>query len=224
MARAYQAGGAAALSVLTDERYFGGSLDDLREARAVCDLPVLRKDFLVDARQVREAGLAGADAILLIAACLDDAELVVLRDAARDWDLEILVEVHDDLELERVLAIGGFPLIGINNRNLKTFEVDLTTTERLCRKMAEMAEMADMADGPDAGIAEARPAGSKTGERPLVVSESGIRTSDDLARVGSWGCKAVLVGESLLVQPDLEQAVRVLLDRAADRDSSGRAG
>ncbi len=188
MARSYAAGGAAALSVLTDERYFGGSLDHLRAARAACDLPLLRKDFIVDERQIPEAKEAGADAILLIAACLDDSRLVALRDLAASWDLEVLLEVHDDAELERALA-SGFPLVGINNRDLKTFKVDLATTERLCRRVAAL----------------------EPGKRPLVVSESGIATPEDVVRVRSCGCSAVLVGESLLVKTDLERAARALL-------------
>jgi indole-3-glycerol phosphate synthase len=188
MARAYEAGGASALSVLTDEKYFGGTLTDLTAARAACDLPALRKDFIVDARQLPEAKLAGADAVLLIAACLSDAELADLQAKARTWDLEVLLEVHDEAELERALTVG-FPLVGVNNRNLATFEVDLATTERLAKRLGDLP-----AD-----------------RRPLLVSESGIATPDDIRRVAACGCQAVLVGESLLIQNDLAEAARKLL-------------
>ncbi len=189
MAQAYAAGGAAALSVLTDDKYFGGALADLTAARAACNLPALRKDFIVDARQLPEAKQAGADAVLLIAACLTDAELADLRAKAKAWDLEVLLEVHDEAELARALALG-FPLIGVNNRNLATFTVDLATTERL------------------AGHIGSLPAD----RRPLLVSESGIATPADIRRVAAAGCRAVLVGESLLIQDDLAEAARNLLD------------
>ena len=188
MAQAYEAGGAAALSVLTDQKYFGGSLADLGEARGACSLPVLRKDFIVDERQVPEAKLAGADAILLIAACLDDGELRHLRDMAERWDLEVLVEVHDETELARVLALD-FPLVGINNRDLKTFKVDLATTERLAAMLAPQHRQPDR----------------------ILVSESGIASAKDLRRLAACGCGAVLVGESLLGQEDLAAAARALL-------------
>ncbi|MBM3270690.1 MAG: indole-3-glycerol phosphate synthase TrpC [Candidatus Sericytochromatia bacterium] len=188
MARAYELGGAAALSVLTDERYFGGSLDDLTAARAACALPALRKDFIVDPRQVAEARQAGADAVLLIAACLSDADLAELRAEAERHDLEVLLEVHDEAEMDRALALG-FPLIGINNRDLRSFTVDLATTERLAARLGSLP-------------------GSR---RPLLVSESGIASGEDLRRVAAAGCQAVLVGEGLLRQADLAEAVRKLL-------------
>jgi indole-3-glycerol phosphate synthase len=193
MARAYEAGGAAALSVLTDKTFFGGSLAHLEEARGACTLPVLRKDFIIDERQVAEAKLAGADAILLIAACLDDDLLHRLRDEAARWDLEVLVEVHDEGELARVLALD-FPLIGVNNRDLKTFKVDLGTTERLAAGLAR--------SGPDRH------------PHRILVSESGISSPADIRRLLESGCGAALVGEALLIQEDLTSATRTLLGAA----------
>lgn len=193
MARAYQRGGAAALSVLTDATDFGGSLAHLAQVREASSLPILRKDFIVDVRQLAEAKRAGADAVLLIAACLDDPELQSLLAAARNWDLEALVEVHDEADLDRVLAHGA-DLVGINNRNLDTFEVDLGTTLRLCRRLALVR--------PD--------------RAPLIVSESGIKGPGDVVRLAEAGCTAILVGEGLLIQPDLEAAVRRLLAPPAE--------
>lgn len=185
MAVAYAAGGACALSVLTDAHYFGGDLRHLRAAREACDLPILRKDFVVDRRQVAEAKRAGADAVLLIAAVLTDAEIVSLTDEAARWDLEVLLEVHDEAEVRRALALGA-PMVGINNRDLRDFEVSLETTARLM-------------------------AGIPAATRPLVVSESGIKTPHDVARLAAWGCAGMLVGEALLVLPNLTLAARELL-------------
>jgi indole-3-glycerol phosphate synthase len=171
---AYERGGAVAVSVLTEGPNFGGALEDLRGARAACDLPLLRKDFIVDDYQLHEARAAGADAVLLIVAALEDAELASLHGSARAIGLEVLVEVHDRDELRRALAVGA-EIIGINNRDLRDFSVDVERTVRL------------MADVPE-GIA--------------VVSESGIAIGAQLARLGALGVSAVLVGESLMRASD----------------------
>lgn len=186
MARAYEAGGAAALSVLTDGPYFGGSLSDLQAARAEVALPVLRKDFLIDPRQVHEARAAGADAVLLIAAALDDDALRRMAATCCEVGVEYLLEVHTAEEMDRALALGA-PLVGINNRDLKTFQLDLQVTR-------ELAQRAKNAERP-----------------PFLVSESGIYTSDDRRLLESWGIGAMLVGESLLRKPDLREAVQHLL-------------
>jgi indole-3-glycerol phosphate synthase len=186
MARAYQRGGAAALSVLTDETFFGGALSDLQAAREACDLPILRKDFILDEAQLPQARAYGADAVLLIAAALDDATLASLMKACTRWDLEFLLEVHDMAELERALTLGA-PLIGVNNRDLKTFKVDLEATRQVAERLRGLSAP------------------------PLLVSESGIATAEDRRKLESWGVQAMLVGESLLTQPDLEQAVKALL-------------
>lgn len=186
MARAYQAGGAAALSVLTDETFFGGSLDDMRAAREACDLPILRKDFIIDEAQLPQARAYGADAVLLIAAALDDATLSSLMKACARWDLEFLLEVHDLAELERALALGA-PLIGVNNRDLATFTVDLDATRQVVSRIRELPEA------------------------PTLVSESGIATAADRRTLEDWGVQAMLVGESLLRQPDLMRAAQALL-------------
>ncbi len=166
----YEEAGAAAVSVLTEERYFRGSLEDLRRARAACGLPLLRKDFIVDPYQVWEAAAAGADCVLLIAAALPGAELERLAAAVGEAGLDCLVEVHDRRELERALAAGA-PLVGINNRDLKTFAVRLETT----------IELAPLVPG---GV--------------TVVGESGIRGADDVRRLAAAGVDAVLVGELLV--------------------------
>ena len=167
---AYQEAGAAALSVLTDGEYFGGSLADLGQARAACQLPVLRKDFVLDPVQVYEARAAGADAVLLIARILDDAQLAELLQTARDAGLDALVEVHDEGELSRALA-GGAALVGVNNRDLATFQTDLGISTRLAPHV---------------------PAGR------TLVAESGIRTSADVERLAEAGVDAILVGEALM--------------------------
>ena len=184
IARSYEAGGAAAISVLTDEKYFQGNLEDMREARRSVDLPVLRKDFTLDAAQIYEARAAGADCVLLIVKMLSESELAELLTQAGNVGLDALVEVHNQRELDCAL-IAGAELVGINNRDLTTFEVDLETTLRLAGQI------------PD-GV--------------TVVSESGIRTSEDVARLRDAGVHAVLVGESLMRQADVEQAVRELMD------------
>jgi indole-3-glycerol phosphate synthase len=183
-ARAYQAGGAACLSVLTDAPYFQGREDYLVAARAACDLPVIRKDFMVDPWQCAEAREMGADAILIIVAALDDVAMAEVEDAAVAEGLDVLVEVHDEDEMTRALTQLKSKLIGVNNRNLKTFEVDLSTTERL----ATMA--------PD---------------DVLLVCESGISSHRDCERMAASGVRAFLVGESLMRQDDVEMATRKLL-------------
>jgi indole-3-glycerol phosphate synthase len=189
---AYASGGASALSVLTEQPNFGGSLEDLRAARARCTLPLLRKDFIVDDYQLLEARLAGADAVLLIVAALADAELAALHERARELGLDVLVEVHDRAELERALAIGA-ELIGVNNRDLRDFSVDVTRTHALRGAVP-------------AGVA--------------VVSESGIRSAAQLRELASQGVDGVLVGESLMRAADPAQALRELL---AYEDLSGGA-
>ncbi len=182
LARAYAAGGAACLSVLTDVEFFGGSPADLAAARAATDLPVLRKDFTVSALDVADARLMGADAILLIAAALSDAELGELAARAAGLGLAVLHEVHDEAELDRVLAVGA-TVVGVNQRDLFSFEVD---TGRAVR------------------VAAAMPAGV------VKVAESGIRGPEDAARLAGAGFDAVLVGESLVRSPDPAAAVAAL--------------
>jgi indole-3-glycerol phosphate synthase len=180
--RGYERGGAAALSNLTDGPHFGGSLDDLREARSASDLPILRKDFTIDSYQLYEAAAAGADAVLLVVAALEREELELLYTEARGLDLDCLVEVHDGRELEAALELEA-DVIGINNRDLSDFSVDLARTYELL---------------PDV------PAGK------TVVSESGIGTREQVEELEGIGVDAVLIGEALMRAADPEQACREL--------------
>ena len=174
IAQTYAEYGAACLSVLTDQQFFQGSIDFLKQARASCSLPVLRKDFMIDAYQVYESRVMGADCILLIAACLDDAQMKVMEVLAMSLDMAVLVEVHDEAELERALKLRT-PLIGINNRNLNTFEVSLDTTLDLVGKIP-----ADR----------------------LLVTESGIATLEDVQRMRDAKVNAFLVGEAFMRADD----------------------
>ena len=186
--RAYERGGAAALSILTEPLHFGGSLDDLRAARAATHLPVLRKDFIVDPYQLYEAAAAGADAVLLIVAALKPRRLAELHEEARALDLDVLVEVHDDDELERALEVDA-AIIGINNRDLTDFTVDVQRTYELLTDI---------------------PAGK------TVVSESGIGTRDQMDELERVGVDAVLVGEALMRADDVEAACRTLTGQSDD--------
>ena len=182
-ARQYETGGAACLSVLTDAPYFQGHEDYLIAARAACSLPVLRKDFMVDPWQVAEARAIGADAILIIVAALDDAQMAEIEAAAIERGMDVLVEVHNEAEMTRAATLNT-PLIGVNNRDLKRFVTDLATTERLV------------------GLAP---------EGTLLVSESGINAHADLLRLAKCGVRTFLVGESLMRQTDVAAATQVLL-------------
>jgi indole-3-glycerol phosphate synthase len=181
-ARAYEAGGASCLSVLTDEEFFGGSVADLQAARGAVALPVIRKDFTVDPRDVADARLMGADAVLLIAAALDPFELVELHELTTELGLDALVEVHDEPELEEAMNAGA-SLIGVNQRDLVTFEVDHQRAERMAKEI------------PD-GV--------------VKVAESGVRDADDARRLAAAGYDAILVGETLVTSGDPAAAVRDL--------------
>lgn len=184
-ARDYQAGGAACLSVLTDAPYFQGHEEYLIAARAACDLPVLRKDFMVDPWQCLEARSIGADAILIIVAALEDSAMIEIETTAREHDMDILVEVHNEAELERAATHLKSRLIGVNNRDLKTFSTSLATTERLAPLAPEGA---------------------------LLVGESGIATHADCERLAKSGVRTFLVGESLMRADDVAAATRALLE------------
>ena len=189
IAKAYAAGGASCLSVLTDKQFFQGGFDVLVQVRETVDLPLLCKEFVLSPYQLFQARAAGADAVLLIAAILTDQDLRYLNKVAQSLGLDVLVEVHDAKELERVLAIGGFSLIGINNRDLATFDTDLATTELLVNQFRDRLHL----------------------DTTVLVSESGLITRSDLDRVQAAGAEAVLVGEALMRQEDVEQALHSLV-------------
>jgi indole-3-glycerol phosphate synthase len=189
IARGYAAGGASCLSVLTDKAFFQGGFEVLVQVREAVDLPLLCKDFILSPYQLYQARAAGADAALLIAAILPDSDLAYLLKVARSLALAVLVEVHDAEEMERVLALQGVELIGINNRDLSTFAVDLATTEQLMQRFG-------------AGVRE---------RGALLVSESGLFTRGDLDRAVEAGADAVLVGEALMRQSDVTSALETLI-------------
>ena len=197
IAKEYEAAGASCLSVLTDEKFFQGALDHLRQIRAAVKLPLLRKDFMIDERQILEAIEWGADAILLIVAILDDVRLKRFHAMAAEAGLAALVEVHDETELARAMKIGA-SLIGVNNRNLKDFKVDLATTERLAAKLKSGTGFQPVSDRQDACPT-------------LLVAESGIHTRADVERLKKCGAKAILVGESLMRGGDIKSKVRELI-------------
>jgi indole-3-glycerol phosphate synthase len=189
IAQAYQAAGADALSVLTDEKYFQGKLEYIHQIRDAVKLPVLRKDFIIDPYQVYESRAAGADAILLIAECLETSEMIDLQILATELNMTVLIEVHDLDNLMRVRdQVIGFPhrsysLLGINNRDLRTFKTDLGTTLRMCELVAD---------------------------RQVLVSESGINSNDDIRKLEQAGVRAVLVGESLMRSDDIGAKIKDL--------------
>jgi indole-3-glycerol phosphate synthase len=193
IAKAYEAGGATCMSVLTDTPYFQGKDADLVAARSAVSLPSIRKDFMLDTYQVTEARALGADCILLIMAALEDAQAAELAAAAHDWGMDVLVEVHNGEELDRALDVDS-DLVGINNRNLKTLKVDLATTEELAPRVP-----ADR----------------------VVVCESGLFTPDDLVRMTGVGARCFLIGESLMRQDDIAGAVRDLLAPGETNFSAG---
>lgn len=186
LARDYAAGGAACLSVLTDGPYFQGDTADLTAARAACALPVLRKDFMVDPWQIFESRAMGADCVLLILACLPDDEAREMEEIARGLGMGVLAEVHDAAELDRALGLQT-RLVGVNNRNLKTLQTDLATTEALVPRIP-----------PDR----------------IPVAESGLRTPDDVRRMARAGARCLLVGEHLLREPDVAAAARAFVEAA----------
>lgn len=182
-AKQYEASGASAISVLTDPAFFNGTMEDLRDVRKAVNLPILCKDFIIDSIQIDRAKAAGANIILLIVAALDDTNLEKLYHYAKNLDLEILVEVHNEEEMERALKLNP-EIIGINNRNLKTFDVNIATTEKL----------ASMVTNPDT----------------ILISESGMKTQQDVIRARDAGAKVILVGETLMLADDIDEAFREL--------------
>ncbi|MBW4452700.1 MAG: indole-3-glycerol phosphate synthase TrpC [Nostoc indistinguendum CM1-VF10] len=189
VAQAYERGGAACLSVLTDQKFFQGSFDNLQRVRQQVALPLLCKEFIIDPYQIYLARTAGADAVLLIAAILSDQELQAFLQLIHDLGMNALVEVHTLAELDRVLKLDNLSLVGINNRNLEDFTLDIGTTQQLLAQRQQQLQSLDI----------------------TVVSESGLYTPADLSLVAEAGARAVLIGESLVKQSDVEQAVRSLL-------------
>jgi indole-3-glycerol phosphate synthase len=183
LARAYAEGGAACLSVLTDAPSFQGAKDDLTSAREACELPVLRKDFMFDPYQVAEARALGADCVLIIMAAVSDAQAHELEAAAQDWDMDVLIEVHDREELTRAETLKS-PLIGINNRDLRSFETSLDITRKLAKRVPP---------------------------EKVIVSESGLSTPEDLADIARYGARCFLIGEALMRQADVTAATKALL-------------
>jgi indole-3-glycerol phosphate synthase len=192
VAQAYERGGAACLSVLTDEKFFQGGFDYLRKVREQVALPLLCKEFIIDRYQIYLARTAGADAVLLIAAILSDRELQDFLRVTHDLGMNALVEVHTLAELDRVLKLDNLSLVGINNRNLEDFTLDLGTTQQLLAERQQQLQSLDI----------------------TVVSESGLYTPADLSLVAEAGARAVLIGESLVKQTDVEQAVRSILSNS----------
>lgn len=183
LAGIYEEGGAACLSVLTDEKYFQGKDYYLALARSACKLPILRKDFMVDPWQITESRALGADCILLILAALSDVQAKEMEDAALDYGMDVLIEVHDEAEFDRALCLSS-PLIGVNNRNLKTMKTDISTTHRLASRLVPGR---------------------------VLVAESGLKTHDDLQNLAETGVKRFLIGETLMRQPDVLSATRAIL-------------
>ena len=188
IAQAYEAGGATCLSVLTDTQFFQGSFDSLAQIRAAVNLPLLCKEFIIYPYQMYLARLKGADAVLLIAAILSDADLRYFTRIAQALGMRALVEVHTEAELDRVLAVDTVELLGVNNRNLETFETTLTTTEQLLETRRDTVQNRDL----------------------CIISESGLNTAADLSRVGAAGAHGVLIGEALMRQGDLKAAIAAL--------------
>jgi indole-3-glycerol phosphate synthase len=193
IARAYESSGAACISVLTDEKFFQGSFENLRKIRSSVKLPLLCKEFIIEPYQIYLARSSGADAILLIAAILSDSQLQAFLDIVHNLGMTALIEVHTLTELDRVLKLKGVSLIGINNRNLENFSLDINVTKELLMQRQQQVQ------------------------NLTIVSESGLYTSEDLAYVKAAGARAVLVGESLVKQLDIKQAVRNLLSNTSTK-------
>ncbi len=191
IAKAYKEGGASCLSVLTDKSFFQGGFDVLVQVRKAIDLPILCKEFILEPYQIYQARVAGADAILLIASILSDQDLKYLKKIALNLGLAVLVETHNSEELKRIFDLGGFDMIGVNNRNLKSFETDITITKELYKEYES----------------------SFKSSGSILVSESGLFTREDLDQVVAFGANAVLIGEALMRQSDIKNALRNLISQ-----------